>query len=92
MLDQSSNDATNFSDGMPLTVRSVFIIDPKKKIRLIMTYPAAVGRNFEEIIRTLDALQLADQHKIATPANWIPGEDGITLYAFIHLISIFLCI
>lgn len=77
MLDQSSNDATNFVDGMPLTVRSVFIIDPSKKIRLILTYPAAVGRNFDEIIRALEALQLADQHKIATPANWVPGEDGI---------------
>lgn len=89
MLDQPSNDSTNFADGMPLTVRSVFMIDPKKKIRLIMTYPAAVGRNFDEIIRTLDALQLADQHKIATPANWALGDDGNILYALIHLSRVF---
>lgn len=79
MLDQPSNDPTNTCDstGLPLTVRSVFIIDPAKKIRLILTYPAAVGRNFDEILRSLEALQLADQHKIATPANWVSGEDGI---------------
>lgn len=79
MLDQPSHDATNVAEGMPLTVRSVFIIDSKKKVRLIMTYPAAVGRNFDEIIRTLEALQLADQHKIATPVNWTPGDDGTML-------------
>lgn len=78
MLDQASNDPSNVSEktGLPLTVRSVFIIDPAKKIRLIMTYPANVGRNFDEIFRTLEALQLADQYKIATPANWTPGQDG----------------
>jgi hypothetical protein len=78
MLDQISNDPTNFTEtGLPLTVRSVFIIDPSKKIRLILTYPAAVGRNFDEIFRSLIALQLGDTHKIATPANWTPGSDGI---------------
>lgn len=78
MLDQASNDPNNVSQatGMPLTVRSLFMIDPAKKIRLILSYPAAVGRNFEEIFRCLQALQLADNYKIATPANWIPGDDG----------------
>lgn len=78
MLDQPSNDSGNISTdtGLPLTVRSVFIIDPKKKVRLILTYPAAVGRNFDEIVRSLEALQLADNYKIATPVNWKSGDDG----------------
>ncbi len=59
------------------TVRSVFIIDPNKKVRLTMTYPPATGRNFDEILRVLDALQLTDSHKVATPANWKDGEDVI---------------
>lgn len=59
------------------TVRSVFIIDPKKKVRLTLTYPAATGRNFDEILRVIDALQLTDNHKVATPANWKDGEDCI---------------
>lgn len=54
-------------------VRSVFIIDPNKKIRLMMTYPLNVGRNFDEIIRVIDALQVADKHGIATPADWRKG-------------------
>lgn len=58
-------------------VRSVFIIDPKKKIRLMLTYPMAVGRNFDEILRVIDALQLGDQKGIATPADWTPGEKVI---------------
>ena len=59
------------------TVRSVFIIDPKKKIRLIITYPASTGRNFSEILRVIDSLQLTDQYKVATPVNWKQGEDVI---------------
>ncbi len=59
------------------TVRSVFIIDPSKKIRLTLTYPASTGRNFDEIIRVIDSLQLTDQHKLATPANWKNGDDCI---------------
>lgn len=59
------------------TVRTVFIIDPDKKIRLTMTYPMNVGRNFDEILRVIDALQLADKHTIATPADWMPGEQVI---------------
>lgn len=58
-------------------VRSVFIIDPNKKIRLTMTYPMSVGRNFDEILRVIDALQLGDAKKVATPADWRPGEKVI---------------
>jgi alkyl hydroperoxide reductase subunit AhpC len=60
-----------------LTVRTVFILDPKKKIRLTMTYPASCGRNFDEILRVIDALQLADKHSIATPVNWKDGDSVI---------------
>ena len=59
------------------TVRSVFIIDPNKKIRLILTYPASCGRNFDEIIRVIDALQLSDKYNIATPVDWKDGDDVI---------------
>ena len=62
-----------------LTVRSVFIIDPSKKIRLILTYPASTGRNFHEILRVLDSLQLTDHHGIATPVNWKNGNDCVVL-------------
>ncbi|MEQ6334516.1 peroxiredoxin [Sphingobium sp. MK2] len=58
-------------------VRSVFIIDPKKKIRLTMTYPMSVGRNFDEILRVIDALQLSDAKRIATPADWQKGKEVI---------------
>ena len=60
-----------------LTVRSVFVIDPNKKVRLILTYPASTGRNFDELLRTIDSLQLTDNHKVATPVNWKHGEDVI---------------
>lgn len=59
------------------TVRTVFIIGPDKKIRLMMTYPMSVGRNFAEILRALDAVQATDGVPIATPANWVPGQDVI---------------
>ncbi len=59
------------------TVRSVFVIDPKKKIRLIITYPASTGRNFIEILRVIDSLQLTDSYKVATPVNWKNGDDVI---------------
>ncbi|HWU68007.1 MAG TPA: redoxin domain-containing protein, partial [Stenotrophobium sp.] len=59
------------------TVRSVFIIDPSKKVRLTITYPASAGRNFDEILRVLDSLQLTDHQKVATPVNWKKGEDVI---------------
>jgi len=60
-----------------LTVRSVFIIDPKKKIRTTITYPASTGRNFNEILRVIDSLQLTDNYSVATPVNWKDGEDVI---------------
>lgn len=60
-----------------LTVRSVFVIGPDKKIKLTLTYPASTGRNFEEILRVLESLQLTAQHSVATPVNWCPGDDVI---------------
>ena len=60
-----------------LTVRSVFIIDPKKKVRATFTYPASTGRNFDEILRLIDSLQLTDSHSVATPANWKDGGDVV---------------
>lgn len=59
------------------TVRSVFIIGPDKKIKLTLTYPASTGRNFPELLRVIDSLQLSAKHKVATPANWKDGEDCI---------------
>jgi alkyl hydroperoxide reductase subunit AhpC len=59
------------------TVRSVFVIDPKKAIRATLTYPASTGRNFDEILRLIDSLQLTDSHKVATPANWKQGDDVV---------------
>lgn len=60
-----------------LTVRSVYVIDPAKKIRLMITYPASTGRNFEELLRVIDSLQLTENYKVATPANWKEGEDVV---------------
>lgn len=60
-----------------LTVRSLFVIDPNKKVRLTITYPASTGRNFHEILRVIDSLQLTDDYKVATPANWKDGEDVV---------------
>ena len=60
-----------------LTVRSLFVIDPNKKVRLTITYPASTGRNFNEILRVIDSLQLTDNYKVATPANWVDGEDVV---------------
>jgi len=60
-----------------LTVRSVFVIDPAKKIKLIITYPASTGRNFDELLRVIDSLQLTAYHKVATPANWNNGDDCV---------------
>jgi thioredoxin-dependent peroxiredoxin len=59
------------------TVRNVFIIGPDKRIRLILVYPMATGRNFQEVLRAIDSMQLSDKHKIATPADWKQGEDVI---------------
>ncbi len=60
-----------------LTVRSLVIIDPNKKVRLIITYPASTGRNFHEVLRVVDSLQLTDNYKVATPANWQDGDDVV---------------
>jgi alkyl hydroperoxide reductase subunit AhpC len=65
------------STGPTATVRSVFIIDPKKVIRTTFTYPASTGRNFDEILRVIDSLQLTDGYKVATPVNWKDGDDVI---------------
>ena len=59
------------------TVRSVFVIDPDKKVRLMLTYPMTTGRNFDEILRVLDSMQLTQAHKVATPVNWKQGDDVI---------------
>lgn len=59
------------------TVRAVFVIDPDRRIRLTITYPASTGRNFDEILRVIDSLQLTDQHSVATPVNWTQGSDVI---------------
>ena len=67
----------NASDTM--TVRSVFIIGPDKKVKLTLTYPASTGRNFDEVLRVIDSLQLTAKHKVATPVNWKHGQDCIVV-------------
>jgi len=76
MLDYQ--DTTNVdSKGIAFTIRSVFIIDPKKTIRLILSYPASTGRNSAEVLRVIDSLQTGDKQRITTPINWVPGDDVI---------------
>jgi alkyl hydroperoxide reductase subunit AhpC len=60
-----------------VTVRSVFVIDPRRKVRTILTYPPSVGRNIDEILRTIDALQVTDAHPVSTPVDWKPGDDVV---------------
>ena len=60
-----------------VTVRSLFVIDPARKVRLVITYPASTGRNFDEILRVIDSLQLTDHHSVATPGNWKDGDDVV---------------
>lgn len=67
------------NDDATMTVRSVFIIAPDKKVKLILTYPASTGRNFEELLRVLDSLQLTQYQSLATPVNWKNGEDCVIL-------------
>lgn len=62
-----------------VTVRSVFVIDPQKKLRLTITYPPSTGRNFDEILRVIDSLQLTDNYSVATPANWQDGDDCVVV-------------
>lgn len=73
MLDHQ--DTTNVDQkGIAFTIRSVFVIDPKKTIRLILSYPASTGRNTAEVLRVVDSLQTGDKHRITTPINWVPGK------------------
>ena len=74
---EESGGAAGRTAAANATVRSVFIIGPDKKIKLMLTYPMTTGRNFDEILRALDSIQLTAKHKVATPANWKQGEDVI---------------
>jgi alkyl hydroperoxide reductase subunit AhpC len=76
MLDYQ--DTTNVDEkGIAFTIRSVFIIDPKHVIRLILSYPASTGRNTAEVLRVVDSLQTGDKNRVTTPINWVPGDDVI---------------
>ncbi|EPQ59284.1 proteasome-domain-containing protein [Gloeophyllum trabeum ATCC 11539] len=76
MLD--AQDPTNVdAKGIPFTIRTVFVIDPKKIIRLTLSYPASTGRNFDEILRVIDSLQIGDKYRVTTPVNWKKGDDVI---------------
>lgn len=81
LYDMLPEDAGNSSEGRTpadnATVRSVYVIGPDKKIKLILTYPMTTGRNFDEILRTIDSIQLTAKHQVATPANWKQGDDVI---------------
>ena len=73
-----SQDLTNIDEkGIAFTIRSVFVIDPSKKIRLTMMYPASTGRNTSEVLRVIDSLQTGDKKGVTTPIDWIPGDDVI---------------
>jgi alkyl hydroperoxide reductase subunit AhpC len=86
IADQSREVATLYDMIHPnasatATVRSLFIIGPDKLVKLMITYPASTGRNFHEVLRVIDSLQLTSKHSLATPANWQPGEDAIVVPA-----------
>jgi alkyl hydroperoxide reductase subunit AhpC len=75
----ASGDAKGRTAMDNATVRSVFVVGPDKKIKLMLTYPMSTGRNFDEVLRVLDSMQLTAKHKVATPVNWKPGQDVIIL-------------
>jgi thioredoxin-dependent peroxiredoxin len=75
----ASGEASKRTAADNATVRSVFVIGPDKKVKLILTYPMSTGRNFDEVLRVLDSMQLTAKHKVATPVNWKQGEDVIIL-------------
>ena len=81
LFDMLPTEAGTTSDGRTeadnQTVRSVFLIGPDKRIKLILTYPTTAGRNFDEVLRALDAIRLTEEHKVSTPANWSQGDDVI---------------
>jgi len=83
LYDMLPADAANTSEGRTAatnaTVRTVFIVGPDKKIKLMLSYPMSTGRNFDEVLRVLDSIQLTAAQKVATPANWKPGDDVIIL-------------
>lgn len=85
LYDMLPADAGETSEGRTAannaTVRTVFVIGPDKKIKLMLVYPMSTGRNFNEVLRVLDSMQLTASHKVATPVNWIPGDDVIILPA-----------
>jgi thioredoxin-dependent peroxiredoxin len=85
LYDMLPADAGDTSEGRTAatnaTVRTVFVVGPDKKIKLMLVYPMSTGRNFNEVLRVLDSMQLTAQHKVATPVNWQPGEDVIILPA-----------
>ena len=85
LYDMLPADAGDTSEGRTAannaTVRTVFVIGPDKKIKLMLIYPMTTGRNFDEVLRVLDSMQLTSQHKVATPVNWKPGEDVIIVPA-----------
>ena len=70
-----SGEPTERTPAMNQTVRNVFVVGPDKKIKLILVYPMTTGRNFDEVLRVIDSLQLTAKHKVATPANWQKGDD-----------------
>jgi alkyl hydroperoxide reductase subunit AhpC len=72
-----SGEATDRTPAQNQTVRNVFVIGPDKKIKLILIYPMSTGRNFDEVLRVIDSLQLTAQHQVSTPVNWTPGDDVI---------------
>jgi alkyl hydroperoxide reductase subunit AhpC len=73
----ASGDASKRTPADNMTVRNVFLIGPDKKIKLLIVYPMSTGRNFDEVVRVLDSVQLTTRHKVSTPANWKPGDDVI---------------